>query len=91
MLETIKTKSIYELPLSLKIFLVILVFVFGTVIFLMFPTPSIDWRNTFYPTSQIPLNPYSIKTFVNIPWTALMLYPLHYLSENFSLDFPAKR
>jgi len=84
MLDTIKTKSIYELPLYQKIVSVIIVFIFVIVIFYIFPAQSTDWHFTFYPVSKILLHPYSVKTFVNPPWTTLLLYPLHFYSVDIS-------
>ncbi len=84
MFRAVKTKSIYELSMPQKLLFGALVFICGVVIFILFPPQALDWRYTFYPVSQIPLHPYSIRTFVNPPWTALILYPLHFFSENAS-------
>jgi len=79
-----KTMFIHEYSTTHKIIAVITVFFFVVVYFIFFPPPASDYRYVFYPVSQNPLNPYNIKTFVNIPWTAFILYPLHFFSENLS-------
>lgn len=45
---------------------------------------GIDWRETFYPASRALLegeSPYSIPTFRNVPWTAVLLLPFTVFSE----------
>lgn len=54
-------------------------------IFLRFPTQSMDWVVTFFPVSKNPLDPYLNKFFVNPPWTTVIIYPLHFFSEQLSL------
>jgi len=80
-----KADSIDKLSVSQKIILGAAFLVFFTVIFLIFPTPSVDWRDSFYPVSGNPLDPYAVRSFMNLPWAALLLYPLHFFSENTSL------
>jgi len=84
MTKSTNSKSIYELPLYLKFILIFIFFICGVGIFTLFSPAAMDWRSTFYPVSQIPFHPYQIKTFINLPWTALFLYPLHFFSENIS-------
>jgi len=89
MYTKIKPKSIYELPTYIKIIAGVVIFILFTITFLFFPTASVDWHYTFYPVSQLPLHPYDIRTFVNLPWTAIILYPLNFFSENFGLAINA--
>ena len=71
-----------ELHLLQKITIFSAVFIGSVVLFLIFPTPSVDWHDTFYPVSKVPLTPYVIKTFLNPPWAAIILFPFHFFSEN---------
>lgn len=66
-----------ERPWLQKAILLAAVFAAGMGIFLVFPTQSVDWVYSFYPTAGAPLHPYGIRFFLNPPWTALMLAPLH--------------
>lgn len=78
------TDSVDQLSIPKKIIIIIAVFIFYVSVFYIFPTPSADWRNSFYPASQNLLYPYTVKTFMNLPWTVLFLYPLHFFSETVS-------
>jgi len=84
MLNSIKTKSIQEIPVYQKIILGLVVFTFFCIIFYFFPPSSGDWRFTFGPAASIPLHPYSINTFNYPPWTVLILYPIHFFSMDVS-------
>jgi hypothetical protein len=75
-------RSIYELSTPQKILGVISAFVFCVILFEFFPAGSVDWHYTFYPVSQMPLQPYAVRTFLNLPWAALILYPIHFFGEN---------
>ena len=62
--------------------LIAVVFTLSFFLFLVFPTASVDWHETFYPVSAVPLNPYIIKTFLNPPWLGIVLFPFHFFPEN---------
>lgn len=72
-----------------KIIFAVFAFLFCTFIFTIFPAQGIDWRVTFYQVARVPLHPYSVKTFVNLPWTALILYPFQFFSVNLSQSINA--
>jgi hypothetical protein len=45
---------------------------------------GIDWKETFYPAARALLEgktPYTVPTFRNVPWTALLLLPFAVFSE----------
>lgn len=42
----------------------------------LLPLRFVDWQYTFYLAARIPLDPYQIPSFINPPWTALILFPL---------------
>lgn len=82
-----KTKSsvfpIQNTPFILILLFIFIVFAIFVVIFYFFPPMGVDWHFTFFKVAQNPFRPYEIKFFVNPPWTALILSPLSFLSENF--------
>jgi hypothetical protein len=85
MLNAVKTKSIHELPIYIKIIVGVLAFICGVILFTIFPPSAADWRATFGPVSSMFLHPYSINTFNYPPWTVLLLYPIHYFSMNMGI------
>ncbi|MFC2065348.1 hypothetical protein ACFLXB_09670 [Chloroflexota bacterium] len=68
-----------------KILFVIAVFLIFTVLFLFFPPQAMDYHVTFYKSASHPLQPYTQTGFNYPPWMALVLYPLHFFSENLSV------
>ncbi len=89
MVDKTKIESNIKSSLLRNIIFVIFVFIFFTGVFLIFPPAAIDWRHTFYQVAKTPLHPFDIRPFMNIPWTALILYPFRYFLENISLAMNA--
>jgi hypothetical protein len=83
-MKNMRNKSLGELTAVLKAVIVGLLLIGFTLLFLVVPPQGVDWRVTFYPTAGVPLNPYSVPTFVNPPWTALLLFPLQFASVDLS-------
>lgn len=67
----------------------IVFFIVIWIIFSLFPPQAVDWHYTFYPVSQNISEPYKIKSFINIPWTSLFLFPFRFIPENLSGVFNA--
>jgi hypothetical protein len=81
---TLLEKPYFLLPNFGEGIVLTIAFIMGVFIFLFFPTDSVDWRDTFFPVSKFPSNPYAIKSFINPPWLGIILFPLHYFSLNIS-------
>lgn len=73
--------SNYKLFPKKQFLLAGLAFIFLISIFYFFPIHADDWVHTFYPVSKVTIQPYSIKSFINPPWTALILHPFRYFLE----------
>ena len=63
---------------------IVVSFVFFLFIFVKFAPPAADWIGTFYPVARNPLQPYKIPTFINPPWTVVLLWPLGLLPVNWA-------
>jgi hypothetical protein len=79
------SQSFAELPVWIRKILVVMVFIGWVFLFLFLQVPAIDWRDTFRPVSLVPQDPFSVKTFINLPWAAILLYPLHFFNENLGM------
>jgi len=79
-----KNDYLDKLTIPQKTIVISVLFISGILLFLLFPTSSVDWIGTFYPVSQNPLDPYKIKSFINPPWIGIILYPLHFFSLHMS-------
>lgn len=75
----------YELTGKQKILLYLVIFCMSTILFFIIPPVAIDWLNTYHPIALHPLQPYSTNSFVNAPWTAVIIYPLQMVSKNVGL------
>jgi hypothetical protein len=65
-----------------KFIAAIFVFILFAILFYIFPPNATDFRFVFYPVSHITLHPYDIKAFNYFPWTALLIFPMRFLSVN---------
>ena len=74
-----------QLSRKQKIFLCVIIFSASTIFFYITPPVAIDWINTYYPIAVHPLQPYTTHSFVNAPWTAIIIYPIQFFSKNVGL------
>lgn len=74
--------DIYLIPNYQKIIFSSVLFVIVSVMFYIAPTYanftySVDWKTWVYPVGSDLLHPYRLWAFVNPPWMAIILSPLH--------------
>ena len=67
-----------------RLILLLLIFLASLILFSILKPKSADWHDYFVHVSRIPLKPYTIDYFLNLPWTALVLAPFSLISQDIS-------